>query len=101
RDADRGQRGAHREPRARHDAQAVTVWVEVHLLVGQQMRVRGCDGTVARVVYPRFFPDRTKSQTERLNKSPHTVHAFAKHHKNGAASLCAYCIVTYSVVTQT
>ncbi len=34
-------------------------------------------GTVARVVYSRLFPDRTTPQAGRLNKSPHTVHAFA------------------------
>src|SRR5262245_65775044 len=39
-------------------------------------------GTVARVVYPRLFPDRTKPQTGRLNKSPHSVHAFANRHKS-------------------
>ena len=36
---------------------------------------------MARVVYSRSFPDQTKSQTGRLNKSPHTVHALANRHK--------------------
>ena len=43
-------------------------------------------GTVARVVYSRLFPDwttdRTGPQTGRLNKSPHTVGAFANRHKD-------------------
>ena len=34
-------------------------------------------GTVARVVYSRLFPDRTRPQTGRLNKSPQAAHAFA------------------------
>src|SRR5262245_60955267 len=34
-------------------------------------------GTVARVVYSRTFPGLIKPQTERLNKSPPTVHAIA------------------------
>src|SRR5215475_10232119 len=37
-----------------------------------------CAGLRARVVYSRLFPDwtpdRTRPQTGRLNKSPHTVH---------------------------
>src|SRR5262245_41989132 len=36
-----------------------------------------CTGAVARVVYSRMFPSLTTPQTERLNKSPHTVHAIA------------------------
>src|SRR5512145_2087796 len=39
-------------------------------------------GTVARVVYSRLFPDRTRPETGRLNKSPHTLHAFANRHMN-------------------
>jgi DNA-binding NarL/FixJ family response regulator len=30
----------------------------------------------------RLFPDLTKPQTGRLNKSPHTVHAIANRHKS-------------------
>jgi hypothetical protein len=37
-------------------------------------------GIVARVVYSRFFPEWTKPQTGRLNKSPHTVYAFANRY---------------------
>src|SRR5262249_52498932 len=37
-----------------------------------------CVGLRARVVYSRQFPDQTRPQTGRLNKSPHTVYAFAK-----------------------
>jgi hypothetical protein len=33
--------------------------------------------TVARVVYSRLVPGRTRPQAWRLNKSPHTLHAFA------------------------
>src|SRR5262245_11941082 len=36
---------------------------------------------VARVVYSRLPSDLIKSQTGRLNKSPHTVHAFANRHR--------------------
>jgi hypothetical protein len=36
---------------------------------------------VARVVYSRFFPDWTKPQTGRLNKSPHTVAVIANRHR--------------------
>jgi plastocyanin len=39
------------------------------------------DGIVARVVYSRLFPDWAKPQTGRLNKSPHTVRAFASRRK--------------------
>jgi hypothetical protein len=38
-------------------------------------------GAVARVVYSRFFPDWTKPQARRLNKSPQTVHAIANQSK--------------------
>src|SRR6266508_3448549 len=48
-----------------------------------------CTGLRARVVYSRLFPDwtpdRTRPQTGRLNKSPHTVYAFA----NRSTTACA------------
>jgi hypothetical protein len=45
-------------------------------------------GTVARVVYSRFFPDWTNPQTGRLNKSPHTIHAFANRQNCQLFSKC-------------
>src|SRR5215475_10552933 len=44
-------------------------------------------GAVARVVYSRTFPSRTKPQTGRLNKSPHTVHAIANRHSRSSVDL--------------
>ena len=44
-----------------------------------------CTGIRARVAYSRTFPDQTKPQTGRLNKSPHTLHAIANRHNSTAA----------------
>jgi hypothetical protein len=39
-----------------------------------------CTGLRARVVFSRFLPDWTQPQSGRLNKSPHTIHAFANRY---------------------
>src|SRR5262245_61688222 len=47
----------------------------------QTGRLNKSPHTVARVVYSRSLPDRTRPQAGRLNKSPHTVYSFANRSK--------------------
>src|SRR5262245_270144 len=44
-----------------------------------------CTGLRARVDYSRLFTDQAGQQIGRLNKSPHTVHAFANSSKRCGA----------------
>src|SRR5262245_61821359 len=59
----------------------VSVTARLFCLWSMVFEIRAvCDctyGSCGRVVYSRFFPDCTKPETGRLNKSPHTVDTIA------------------------